>query len=128
MAKRITGLGAATLKYFPILAVVLAIYQYYREAGGFAGFLADIKGFNMKVLEAKWTSMAMGIAFFVGADVVSRYVPGKMKHIVKAVMYYFGASQILAVLQGMYIQTEVQNKALTQGQGQTQAMYRGGAY
>jgi len=124
MAKRITGLGANLLKYFPILAVVLAIYQYYREAGGVAGFLADIKGFNIKVLEAKWTTVAMGVAFFVGADLVAKYVPGKMKHIVKAVMYYFGASQILAVLQGMYVQTEAQSQTLTQGQ----STYRGGAY
>jgi len=127
MAKRITGMGAALLKYFPILAVLLAIYQYYREAGGVQGFLNDIRNFNMKVLEAKWTSVAMGIAFFVGADIVARYVPGKMKHVTKAVMYYFGASQILAVLQGMYVQTEAQSKALINGQTQT-TYYRGGAY
>ena len=126
MAKRITGLGANLLKYFPILAVVLAIYQYYKEAMGFSGFLQDIKNFNIKVLEQKWTSVAMGIAFFVGADIVARYVPGKMKYVVKAVMYYFGASQILAVLQGMYLQTETQAKALVNGQ--TQTVYQGGAY
>lgn len=124
MAKRITGMGAALLKYFPIIAVLLAVYQYYREAGGIAGFIADLKGFNMKVLEAKWTSVAMGIAFFVGADVVSRYVPGKMKYVAKAIMYYFGASQLLAVLQGMYIQTPEQAKALTQ----KQSTYVGGGY
>jgi len=128
MARRITGIGAAALKYMPILAVLLAIYQYYREAGGIAGFFQDIKNFNMKVLEQKWTSVAMGVAFFVGADVVARYVPGKMKHVIKAVMYYFGASQILAVLQGMYVQTEEQAKALVRGQGQGQSAYRGGAY
>lgn len=127
MAKRITGMGAALLKYFPILAVVLAIYQYYREAGGIQGFLNDIRNFNMKVLEQKWTSVAMGIAFFVGADMIARYVPGKMKHIAKAIMYYFGASQILAVLQGMYIQTEAQSQAVTQTT-QRQTQYRGDAY
>ena len=127
MAKRITGIGVAALKYMPVLAVLLAIFQYYREAGGIAGFFQDIKNFNMKVLEAKWTSVAMGIAFFVGADVVARYVPGKMRYVAKAAMYYFGASQMLAVLQGMYIQTEEQAKALVQtGQGQT--LYRGSAY
>lgn len=126
MARRITGVGAALLKYFPILAVLLAIYQYYREASGIAGFFQDIKNFNMKVLEQKWTSVAMGVAFFVSADVVARYVPGRMKYVVKAVMYYFGASQMLAVLQGMYVQTPEQAQAITQGQ--TQTAFRGGAY
>lgn len=127
MAKRITGLGMASLQYFPVLSVLLAIYQYYREAGGVTGFLNDIKNFNMKVLEQKWTTVAMGIAFFVGADVVSRYVPGKMKHIVKAIMYYLGASQLLAVLQGMWLQTEVQAQAQLEAQAQN-GFYNGGMY
>lgn len=105
MARRIAGIGAATLKYLPVLSVLLAIYQYYKAAGGFAGFLNDIKNFNMKRLEQKWTQVAMGAAFFVGADVVARYVPGKMRHVAKAIMYYFGASQMLDVLQGMYVYT-----------------------
>lgn len=124
MAKRITGMGAALLKYFPVLAVLLAIYQYYREAGGFQGFLNDIRNLNMKVLEAKWASVAMGVMFFVGADVVTRYVPGKMRYVAKAVMYYFGASQILAVLQGMYIEAPPE----AQGGGGNMTSYRGGAY
>jgi len=122
MAKRITGLGAATLKYFPILAVLLAIYQYYREAGGIQGFLNDVKNFNMKMLEAKWTTMAIGIAFFVGADVVARYVPGKMQHVAKAIMYYIGASQILSVLQGMYVYTPPANQ-IANGGGYKESAY-----
>ena len=102
MAARIKGIGAGLLKHAPWGAVALAIYQYYRDAGGVQGFLYDIKNLNMDVLQAQWTKVAMAIGFFVGADVIARYVPGKMKYVVKAVMYYFGASQLLSVLQGMY--------------------------
>lgn len=125
MAKRITGLGMASLQYFPVLSVLLAIYQYYREAGGVPGFLNDIKNFNMKVLEQKWTTVAMGIAFFVGADIVSRYVPGKMRHVVKAIMYYLGASQMLSVMQGMWMEAPVQVQTQTQAQN---GFYNGGMY
>lgn len=104
MAKRITGIGIGTIKHAPWLAIILAIYQYYKDAGGFQGFLNDIKNLNMSTIQARWTNIAMAIAIFVGADVVARYVPGKSKHVVKAVMYYFGASQMLDVLQGMYIE------------------------
>ena len=98
MAKRISGFGVSMLKYAPFLAILLAIYQYYKEAGGIQGFLNDIKNLSMKQLEARWTAVAMGIGFIVAADVVARYVPGKLKHVVKAVMYYMGASQLLSVL------------------------------
>ena len=123
MAARIRGLGAGLLKYFPILAILLAIYQYYREAGGIQGFLLDIKNLSMKQLEAKWTTVAIGIAMFVGADVLARYVPGKLKYVVKAIMYYLGASQLLSVLQGMYT-----IPAETQTAMQQRSTYRGGAY
>jgi len=66
------------------------------------GFLFDIKNIKMSTLQANWTKMAMGIGFFVGADVVSRYVPGKLRYVVKAIMYYFGASQMLEVINAMY--------------------------
>lgn len=102
MAKRISGIGAGLLKHAPWLAVILAIYQYYRDTGGIAGFMDDIKNLNMSTLQANWTKIGMGIAFFVGADVVSRYVPGKLKYVVKAIMYYFGASQMLEVVNVMY--------------------------
>ena len=122
MARRIKGIGAEALKYFPVLAVLLAIYQYYREAGGFAGFLSDIKNFNMKMLEQKWTTVAMGVAFFVGADIIAKYVPGKMRFVAKAVMYYLGASQLLSVLQGMYVYQPPPE------QGQGRSLPNGGAY
>lgn len=106
MAKRISGIGVGALKYAPFLAIILAIYQYYKEAGGFQGFLNDIKNISMKDLEAKWTAIGMGVALIVGADVAARYVPGKLKHVVKAIMYYMGAAQLLSVLQGMWVETE----------------------
>ena len=102
MAKRFTGLGAGLLKHAPWLAVILAIYQYYKDTGGVQGFMEDIKNLNMATLQSNWTKIAMGIGFIVGADVVSRYVPGKMKYAVKAIMYYFGASQFLEVVNVMY--------------------------
>lgn len=126
MAKRISGFGVSMLKYAPFLAILLAIYQYYKEAGGIQGFLNDIKNLSMKQLEARWTAVAMGIGFIVAADVVARYVPGKLKHVVKAVMYYMGASQLLSVLQGMWIQTETQANA--QLQSQAQNGYQGGMF
>lgn len=104
MARRITGIGIGAIKHAPWLAIILAIYQYYRGAGGFQGFLSDIKNLNMDTLRARWINIAIGATFFVGADVIGRYVPGNTKYIVKAVMYYFGASQFLDVLQGMYIE------------------------
>ena len=110
MARRITGIGAGMLKYMPIGAVALAIYQYYQNAGGLSGFMYDIKNLDMAVLQTQWTKIGMGIAFFVGADVVARYVPGKMRYVAKAVMYYFGASQMLDVLNAMYTPA-----AVTQG-------------
>ena len=103
MARRIAGIGAGMLKYFPVGAVVLAIYQYYQNAGGIQGFLYDIKNLDMRVLQTQWTKIAMAVAFFVGADVVARYVPGKMRYVAKAIMYYFGASQMLDVLNAMYM-------------------------
>ena len=102
MARRITGIGASALKYAPVGAVALAIYQYYQNAGGLSGFMYDIKNLDMGVLQTQWTKIGMGIAFFVGADVVARYVPGKMRYVAKALMYYFGASQMLDVLNAMY--------------------------
>lgn len=80
----------------------------------------------MKMLEQKWTSVAMGIAFFVGADLIARYVPGKMKHVAKAVMYYLGASQLLSVLQGMYVYIPPEGGQGAIGQGRSN--YTGGAY
>ena len=102
MAKRITGIGAAALKHAPWAAVALAVYQYYKDTGGIQGFMFDIKNIKMSTLQANWTKIAMGIGFFVGADVVSRYVPGKLRYVVKAIMYYFGASQLLEVVNVMY--------------------------
>ncbi len=125
MARR-KGIGAEVLKYFPILAVFLALYQYYRDAGGIPGFLEDIKHFNMEMLEQKWTTIAIGIAFFAGSGIVSRYVPGKMKYVAEAIMIYIGTSQLLSVLQGMYVYAppEVQGQgALSRG-----SRYTGGAY
>ena len=125
MARRIKGIGAEIFKYFPILAVILAIYQYYRDAGGFAGFMEDIKHFNMKMLEAKWTTVAIGIAFFAGSGIVSRYVPGKMRYLAEAIMIYIGTSQLLSVLQGMYVYTP----PAMQGQGQGgRSLPNGGFY
>ena len=102
MARSVKGVGASLIKHAPWAAVLLAIYQYYKDTGGVQGFMDDIKNLNMSTLQANWTKIAMGIAFFVGADVVARYVPGKMKYAVKAVMYYFGASQMLEVVNVMY--------------------------
>ena len=124
MARRIKGIGAEIFKYFPILAVLLAIYQYYRDAGGLAGFLEDLKHFNMKMLEQKWTTVAIGIAFFAGSGIVARYVPGKMKHLAEAIMIYIGTSQLLSVLQGMYVYTP----PAIQGQGQGRSLPNWGAY
>ena len=124
MAKRIKGIGVEVVKYFPILAVLLAIYQYYREAGGIAGFLEDIKHFNMAMLEERWTTVAIGIAFFAGSGVVAAYVPGKAKHIAEAVLIYIGMSQLLSVLQGMY----VVSPPAVQGQGQGRSLPNGGWY
>ena len=101
MAK-IPAIGANLLKHAPWLAVILAVYQYYKDTGGVQGFMDDIKNLNMSTLQSNWTKIGMGIAFFVGADVVSRYVPGKLKYVVKAIMYYFGASQMLEVVNVMY--------------------------
>lgn len=112
MAKRISGIGAGLLKHAPWAAVLLAVYQYYKDTGGVQGLLWDVKNLNMSTLQANWTKIAMGIGFFVGADVVSRYVPGKLKYVVKAIMYYFGASQMLEVINSMYIAP-----AVTQGAG-----------
>ena len=102
MARSVKGVGASLIKHAPWAAVLLAIYQYYKDAGGVEGFLYDIKNLNMDVLQGNWTKIAMATGFFVGADVVARYVPGKMRYVVKAVMYYFGASQLLDVLNAMY--------------------------
>ena len=115
MARRIAGIGAGLVKHAPWAAVLLAIYQYYQTAGGMQGFLYDIKNLDMKMLQAQWTKMAMGIAFFVGADVVARYVPGKMRYIAKAAMYYFGASQMLDVLQSMYAPSAVAQGSIRAG-------------
>lgn len=102
MAKRASKITGDVVKHMPWLAVVLAIYQYYQAAGGIQGFLYDIKNLNMAVLQNQWTKIGMAVAFFGGAGIVSRYVPGKMKYVVEAIMFYFGASQMLDVLQGMY--------------------------
>ena len=128
MARRIKGIGAEIFKYFPMLAVLLAIYQYYREAGGIPGFLEDIKHFNMQMLEQKWTTVAIGIAFFAGSGIVSRYVPGKMKHLAEAIMIYIGTTQILSVLQGMYVYVPPTNQGSLMGAGQGRSRYTGGAY
>ena len=120
MAKRITGIGAGLLKHAPWAAVLLAVYQYYRDAGGVQGFLYDIKNLDMNTLQANWTKIAMATGFFVGADLVARYVPGKMRYVVKAVMYYFGASQLLDVLNAMYSPA-----AVTQGAGAIAGEVRG---
>lgn len=117
MARRISGIGAGMLKYMPVGAVVLAVYQYYQNAGGIQGFLYDIKNLDMGVLQTQWTKIGMGIAFFVGADVVARYVPGKMRYVAKAVMYYFGASQMLDVLNAMYTTPAVTQGATGAGVG-----------
>lgn len=103
MAKRITGLGANMLKYLPVGAIGLSFYQYYKDAGGFEGLVNDIKGFNISQVKTQWSSLAMGIGMIIGADVISRYVPGKLRYVVKAILYYLGTSQILSVLQGMYV-------------------------
>ena len=110
MARSVKGVGASLVKHAPWAAVLLAIYQYYRDAGGVQGFMYDIKNLDMNVLQANWTKIAMATGFFVGADVIARYVPGKMRYVVKAVMYYFGASQLLDVLNAMYSPA-----AITQG-------------
>ena len=110
-------MGAGLLKHAPWAAVVLAIYQYYKDAGGMAGFMYDIKTLNMKTLQDQWTKIGMAIAFFVGADLVARYVPGKMKYAVKAIMYYFGASQFLDVLNAMYTPGEVQGSGAAEVRG-----------
>jgi len=125
MARRVK-IGAEITKYFPVLAVALSIYQYYREAGGVAGFLEDIKHFNMAMLEARWTTVAIGIAFFAGSGIVSRYVPGKMKYVAEAIMIYIGASQLLSVLQGMYVVPPP--VAQEQGAIRGGSRYTGGAY
>ncbi len=124
MVRRIK-IGEEILKYFPIVAVALSLYQYYREANGIAGFLEDIKHFNMAMLEARWTTVAIGIAFFAGSGVVARYVPGKMKHLAEAILIYIGTSQLLSVLQGMYVYVP----PVDQGQGALRgSRYTGGAY
>ncbi len=127
MARRIKGIGAEVLKYFPLLGVLLALYQYYRDAGGLPGFLEDLKHFNMQMLEQKWTTVAIGIAFFAGSGIVARYVPGKMKYLAEAIMIYIGTSQILSVLQEMY---RAPSPANLQGQGALSrgSRYTGGAY
>ena len=102
MATKTSKLTTAMVKHLPWLAVVLAIYQYYNEAGGLQGFLFDLKNLNMRTLQAQWAKIGIGMALFAGAAVVSKFVPGKMKYLVEGIMFYFGASQILDVLQAMY--------------------------
>ena len=42
MAK-VSSIGRGLMKHAPWVAIVLAVYQYYKEAGGIEGFLFDIK-------------------------------------------------------------------------------------
>ena len=110
MARRITGIGAASLKYTPIMAVGLAIFQYYQKAGGISGFVYDLKNLNMDVLQAEWKKIAMAMALYTGADtLVARFVPGKARYVVKAIMYYFATTQMLDVLNAMYSPAVVTN-------------------
>jgi len=100
---RIAGIGSALLKYLPFVAIFVAIYQYYKDAGGFPGFLEDIRNIDATKLQAGWVNIAVGVGLIIGADVIARYIPGRLRFIVRAVMYYLGATRLLTVLQGMYI-------------------------
>lgn len=104
MARRATAsrLSGSMIKLMPAGAIVLAIYQYYAEAGGFQGFLHDMTHINMAVLKANWTQVGIGLALIGGAGAVSKFVPGKVRYAAEAIMIYFGASQILSVLQMMW--------------------------
>ena len=109
MAK-VGSIGRGLLKHAPWVALVLAVYQYYKSAGGIEGFLYDIKNLNMDVLQANWQKVGMSVACFVGAEKLTKFVPGQARYLVKAVLYYFGASMILDILQSMYSPA-----AITQG-------------
>ena len=101
MAK-VSSIGRGLMKHAPWVAIVLAVYQYYKEAGGIEGFLFDIKNLNMDTLQAGWQKVGIAIACFVGAEKLAKYVPGQTRYLVKAVLYYFGASMLLDLLQSMY--------------------------
>lgn len=91
-------IGKGLFKYLPMLAVVYAGYQYY-AGRGFQGFLNDVQAITLAGIEAKAQQVIMGFALIMGAAYVAKFVPNAtLKHIVKAVMYYVGASQLFQAL------------------------------
>lgn len=91
-------IGKGLLKYLPMLAIVYAGYQYY-AGRGFQGFLNDVQAITLAGIEAKAKEVFMGFALIMAAPFVAKYVPNpSLKHVVKAVMYYVGASQLFQAL------------------------------
>lgn len=91
-------IGKNLLKYLPMIAILYAGYQYY-AGRGFQGFLNDVQAITLAGIEAKAQQVIMGFALILAAPFVAKYVPNaSLKHIVKAVMYYVGASQLFQAL------------------------------
>lgn len=91
-------IGKGLLKYLRVLAIIYAGYQYY-AGRGFQGFLNDVQSITLVGIEAKAKEIIMGFALILAAPFVAKYIPNpSLRHVVVAVMYYVGASQLFQAL------------------------------
>ena len=95
---RIREIGSGILKWLPLVAVTAAAYKYYADRG-FDGIVSDLQSITYQGIMAKLQTIAIGFGLIIGAPMVARYVPNAtLRPVVKAVMYYVGATQLFGAL------------------------------
>lgn len=98
MARRLTGISAKWLRYFPQLAAVYAFYEYYMNVG-LEGIKADIEAISFDGVKAQAKNIIGGLAAFIIGDIIAQNIKDRyIKTVVRSIAYYIGAKQLAAAL------------------------------